>query len=71
VQFVKSFGLTGRILTGVSFLVGAGYGVALFVLPAEIVKVVVAVSLFGLAASGLYDFGNLIGSGLSNLSQRK
>jgi len=70
VQFVKSFGVGGRILTGVSFLVGALYGIAIFVLPVDIVKIVVAVSLFGLAASGLYDFGSLIGSGISNLAKR-
>ena len=65
VQFVKSFGLTGRLLTGASFLIGALYGVAIFLLPIDVVKVVIAVSLFGLSASGLYDFGNLIGSKLA------
>jgi hypothetical protein len=67
VQFIKTFGLTGRVLTGVSFVVGALYGSAIFILPPDLVKVVVAVSLFGLAASGLYDFGSLIGTGLSKM----
>ncbi len=71
VQFVKTFGLAGRVLTLVSFLVGAVYGTALFVLPVDVVKIVIAVSLFGLSASGLYDFGNLIGSGIAQAVKRE
>lgn len=67
VQFVKTFGLEGRILTLVSFLIGAAYAAAIYLLPVDTVKIVVGVSLFGLAACGVYDFGNLIGAGLGKV----
>lgn len=65
VQFIKSFGLQGHALTLVSFLIGAVYYAAISFLPIEWIRLVVGVPLFGLAASGVYDFGTLLGSGIA------
>jgi len=62
VEFIKALGLSGKVLT----LVSAGLGALLTVLalllePGIAQKIFVGI-LGGLAASGFYDFGKLIGS---------
>ncbi len=61
VNFVKSFGLSGRVLTLVSMAVGLVIAIAVQLLPADTVKILLVGLLSGLGASGFYDFGNLIG----------
>lgn len=62
VNFVKSFGLSGRALTLASMAIGVGISVLAQVLPAEIIQIALIGVLSGLSASGFYDFGNLIGA---------
>lgn len=61
VNFVKSFGLSGRVLTLVSMAIGLVIAIAVQLLPAETIKVILVGILSGLGASGFYDFGNLLG----------
>jgi hypothetical protein len=64
VQFIKGFGLNGRLVMLVSFLVGAAYYGALALLPPATGKLIVGITLFGLGASGLYDLTALFSSGI-------
>ncbi len=65
VDFLKSFGLAGRVLTLVSFIIGALVAAGLFFLPAGIFTQIIYIAVFGLAASGFYDLAKLIGAGFS------
>jgi len=66
VDFLKTFGLAGRALTAVSFVIGALVGAGLFFLPVGTFTQIIYIALFGLAASGFYDLAKLIGSGFNN-----
>ena len=65
VDFLKSFGLAGRALTAVSFVIGALVGAGLFFVPAGIFAQIIYIVVFGLAASGFYDLAKLIGTGFT------
>ena len=63
VEFVKSFGLKGHWLTGVSILLGLAFGIAYQIANAGVpmnfagwFSTVVFGLMLGLVASGLYDF---------------
>ena len=63
VEFVKSFGLKGHWLTGVSMLLGLAFGIAYQIANAGVpmnfagwFSTVVFGLMLGLVASGLYDF---------------
>jgi hypothetical protein len=60
VNLIKSLGLSGSALTLSSFVIGLVFGLALYLLPAGVVRIIVVSVLFGLSASGLYDLGKLI-----------
>jgi hypothetical protein len=73
VNFVKSLGAEGKILTLISMGIGvvvsmlfailafpAGYVIT----PADISQVLLGGLLSGLAACGLYDFGGMLGTAL-------
>jgi hypothetical protein len=65
VEFIKSFGLSGRILTVISLVIGLGFGIAFHVyqagVPTDFVSwfeaCVFGLSI-GLVVSGFYDFAN-------------
>lgn len=61
VNLIKSFGVAGRVLTGISFLIGLAVALAAYYLPVDTFTPILYALLFGLSASGLYDFGVLIG----------
>lgn len=61
VNFLKDMGLAGKALTVVSMVIGIAFVVGAQVLPGDIAKLILTGILGGLAASGLYDFGKLIG----------
>jgi len=63
VEFIKSFGLKGHWLTGVSILLGLAFGIAYQIANAGVpmnfagwFSTVVFGLMLGLVASGLYDF---------------
>lgn len=62
VNFVKSFGLEGRALTAASMAVGVLLSVASQLLPSDVMRIVIIGLLSGLAASGFYDFGAMLGA---------
>lgn len=63
VNFAKQLGLAGKALTIVSMIVGVVFVVGAQLLPGEIAQLILTGVLGGLAASGLYDFGKLVGGG--------
>ncbi len=63
VDFLKSFGLAGKVLTLVSFIIGALVAAGLFFLPSGLFTQIIYIAVFGLAASGFYDLAKLIGLG--------
>ncbi len=62
VNFVKEFGLTGKVLTLASMALGLVISVLVQVLPAQLVQVALIGILSGLGASGFYDLGSMIGA---------
>ncbi|MBK9496797.1 MAG: hypothetical protein IPO08_20290 [Xanthomonadales bacterium] len=61
VNFVKSFGVEGKAATLAAMLIGVVLSVASKLFPADVVQVALIGLLSGLAASGFYDIGNMIG----------
>ncbi|MBK9497216.1 MAG: hypothetical protein IPO08_22405 [Xanthomonadales bacterium] len=61
VNFVKSFGVEGKAATLAAMLIGVVLSVASKLLPADVMQVALVGLLSGLAASGFYDIGNMIG----------
>lgn len=70
VDFLKSFGLAGKALTAVSFVIGALVAIGLFFLPAGTFTQIIYICVFGLAASGFYDLAKLIGLGGSSTAAK-
>ncbi len=60
VNVVKTLGLTGKVLTLVSMLIGVALSVLAQVLAPGVMQVVLIGLLGGLAASGFYDFGAMV-----------
>lgn len=71
VNFVKSFGVQGRVLMLVSFLIGCAYYAVLVLVPINIVSLIAGMSLFGLSACGIYDFAKILGNALDTLRTPK
>lgn len=63
VNFVKALGLSGRVLTLISMLIGVVFAVLASILPAEVVQVGLVGILSGLGASGFYDFAGMLAPG--------
>lgn len=63
VNFLKDMGLAGKALTVVSMIIGIVFVVGAQVLEVALAKLILTGILGGLAASGLYDFGKLVGGG--------
>ncbi|CAG0933600.1 hypothetical protein TFLX_03124 [Thermoflexales bacterium] len=63
VNFLKDMGVAGKALTVVSMIIGIVFVVGAQVLDAALAKLILTGILGGLAASGLYDFGKLVGGG--------
>ena len=61
VNFVKALGLSGRVLTLISMLVGVVFAVLASILPAQVVQIGLVGVLSGLGASGFYDFAGMLG----------
>lgn len=61
VNVVKALGLDGKVLTLVSMAIGVGLSVLAQVLEPGALQVVLVGLLGGLAASGFYDFGSMLG----------
>ena len=61
VNFVKSFGVEGKAATLAAMLIGVVLSVASKLLPFDVMQVALLGVLSGLAASGFYDIGNMIG----------
>lgn len=66
VNVVKTLGLTGKALTLVSMLIGVGLSVLAQLLEPGVLQVVLVGLLGGLAASGFYDFGAMLGGKVLN-----
>lgn len=61
VNLVKSFGVEGKAATAAAMAIGVVLSVASKLLPADVMQVALVGLLSGLAASGFYDIGNMIG----------
>ncbi len=61
VNFVKSFSVEGKAATLAAMLIGVVLSVASKLLPSDVMQVALVGLLSGLAASGFYDIGNMIG----------
>lgn len=59
VNFVKSFGLTGKWITLVSMVIGIVLALAAQLLPAGTFQIAYNGLILGLAASGLYDLATM------------
>jgi hypothetical protein len=70
VNFLKDLGLAGKALTIVSMVVGIVFIIGAQVIPVGIAQLILTGILGGLAASGFYDFGKLVG-GVMNQSAGK
>jgi len=62
VNFVKSFGVSGRALTVASMTIGLALSVLAQLLPTEVIQIALIGLLSGLGASGFYDLGALLGT---------
>ena len=60
VNFVKSLGATGRLLTVISMVVGVVFYLCYALLPAGTFTIILNGVVLGLAASGLYDLANMV-----------
>lgn len=62
VNFIKSFGMEGKIVTLISMLIGVTFYILQQVLDAEIFRVVLGGVVLGLGASGFYDLSQTLGA---------
>jgi len=60
VNFVKALGLSGKVLTVASMVIGVLIAISVQLLPPDVVKIVIVGLLSGLGACGFYDFGSMI-----------
>lgn len=62
VNFIKSFGLEGRIVTLISAVIGVTFYILQQVLPTDVVQIALGGIVLGLGASGFYDLGQTLGA---------
>lgn len=60
VNFVKSLGVEGKLVTAISMAIGVVFYLLYALLPAGTFQIIFNGVILGLAASGLYDLANMV-----------